>query len=403
MSAVIVPSPVDTPSPPPYRWAVLPAGQRAGILVGWLVLGLIETLRAVQDPTALGVSRIPWDYALVGNLPWWLGWGVLTPVVFRLGDRFRLDRPGWLRRLTGHLVAAASLIALHLPLALALWFWTNPLPQVRLRGFWNVVLNQGRGSLLLELLTYGAVLGLFYAIDNHRRLHWRENESARLTARAASLEAQAVAARLDALRMEIHPHFLFNALNTVSGLVRERQHEAAVTVLARLGELLRTTLDQAHVQQVPLEQELVALRLYLDIERERFRDRLRVRFDIAMESLACQVPAFCLQPLVENAVRHGISRMPGPGLIRIASRVETVPPVLEVVVENTGPGYSPGQAGRGIGLANVQARLTQLYGSASHLSIESLQPGGTRVRLLLPAVLSPEVQDIGQEERWIAH
>lgn len=379
-------SPRLTPSlsaTPPYRWAALPAAQRAAVLAGWMVLGLVETIRAVQDPTSRGVPRIPWDYALVGNFPWWLVWGLFTPVIFALADRFRLDGPGWWRRVPAHLAAGGVLVMLHLPLALGLWYATNPLPQVRLQSFGAAVLQAGRGALLLELLAYGAALGLFYAIDNHRRLHLRELDAARLATRAAALEAQAMEARLEALRMEINPHFLFNTLNTVSGLVREREHAAAVTVLSRLGDLLRSALDQPRTQQVPLADELAQLALYLDIERHRFRDRLTVRMQVAPETLGCLVPALCLQPLVENALRHGIARVPGPGVLTIGSRREAGGALL-LTVHDTGPGFPDAPGAAGIGLANLRARLAELHGVAAGVGIDRDLARGTRVTLRLP-------------------
>ncbi len=385
MTAPDSPAPRPLAAAPPYRWSGLPSGQRWAILGGWAILGLVETLRAVQQPGAAGGEGIPWDYALVGNLPWWLVWGLLTPAIFDVADRFRLDRAGWWRRLPIHLMAGAVFIILHLPAALVLWYYTNPLPQIRLLGFGHAVAQAGRGYLLLEVLAYGAALGLFYAIDNHRRLHYRELDAARLTARAASLETQAVAARLDALRMEMNPHFLFNALNTVSGLVREREHDTAVTVLSRLGDLLRGTLDQAHTQTVPLEQELANLRLYLDIERERFRDRLQVQLAVPESTFGFAVPAFSLQPLVENAVRHGIARTPGPGLIRVTGRLDAESRTLILSVEDSGPGFPRERPPGGIGLANVRARLTQLYGAEGWLTIEGLEPAGSRVSLHIPA------------------
>ncbi|MDX2122138.1 MAG: histidine kinase [Gemmatimonadota bacterium] len=368
--------------------------QRGAILAGWMVLGLVETVRAVQDPATLGVVSIPWGYALVGNFPWWFVWALLTPVVFRVADRWRLDLPGGWRWLHAHLMAGMAVIAIHLPLALLLWYFTNPLPQVRQAGFLGAVANAGRGYLLLELLTYGATLGLFYALDNHRRLHFRELDAARLAARAAELELSAVEARLDALRMEIDPHFLFNSLNTVSGLVRERELDAAVTVLSRLGELLRISLGQARTQQITLEQELAQLELYLDIERQRFRDRLTVRYEVNDEVLACLVPVLCLQPLVENAVRHGIARMPGPGTIAIRAGLVEEGRRLALMVQDTGPGFAGGASRAGIGLTNIGSRLTQLYGEAGTVTIQPVSPQGALVTLRLPAVRTgrnPEV------------
>lgn len=404
-SSMLPPSeatPASRPALPvsPYRWSVLPAGQRAAILGGWAVLGLVETVRAVQDPVALGVSDIPWGYALVGNFPWWLVWALLTPFIFQIADRFRLDRPRWWRHLPVHLAAGAAIVAIHLPLALLLWFFTNPLPQVRQAGFLPAVLGVGRGSLLLELLAYGATLGLFYAVDNHRRLHLRELEAARYATRTAELEASATEARLDALRMEINPHFLFNSLNTVSGLIREGEADGAVTVLARLGELLRISLGQGRARQITLEQELAQLELYLDIERQRFRDRLVIRHEIAPGTLLCLVPVLSLQPLVENAVRHGIARVPGAGTITIRSHLEEEYRRLVVTVTDTGPGFPPATSVTGVGLSNVRLRLAQLYGAEGQLIVDRAVPRGAAVSLRLPAVRLAQAEAPVMEATW---
>lgn len=396
--SALLPPRADRASPtlPAYRWSALPPGQRAGILIGWSVLGLVETIRVIGNPAALQVPSIPWDYAVVGNFPWWFAWAILTPLVFRTADWLRPnpDQGRW--RLLLHLPAAGAIIALHLPMALFFWFFTNPLPQVRLQGFGPAIANAAGGYLLMELLAYAAAVGLFHAIENHRRLTFREIQTARFAARAAELETAASEARLEALRMELNPHFLFNALNGVGGLIRLRELTAASRMLSRLGDLLRVSLSLDRSPLIPLERELANLELYLDIERQRFRDRLTVSYSIAAETQPLLVPVLCLQPLVENAIRHGVSAVPGPASIRIAAVVADG--FLVITVSDDGPGFPAGPSRpAGIGLANTRARLAQLYGDEGSLT---LGPGGARgaavsLRIPIARALAPVPPAVG--------
>ncbi|MGE0440575.1 MAG: sensor histidine kinase [Gemmatimonadales bacterium] len=379
------------PAPPPYRWNDLPAGQRGAILAGWIALGLIETARVVFRPASMGVTYIPWDYALVANFPWWFAWALLTPAVFSLADRFRLDGGRLPVRLMQHGIAGAVVVAVHLPAALTLWYYTNPLPAVRATPFLAHLVGSSGGYLLLEILAYGATLGLFYAIDNHRRLHFAELEAARFAARAAESEAAATRARLDALRMELHPHFLFNTLNGISGLIRTRANEAALGMLGRLANLLRISLQSAHQPEVPLSRELANLELYLDIERQRFSDRLRVECDVEPQALACAVPILCLQPLAENAIRHGLSRRPGPVRLTVTGRLERPGGNLHICITDDGPGFAaPESVEEGVGFRNTRARLVQLYGQAAALEIANRPGGGAMVSLRLPGTMIGE-------------
>jgi LytS/YehU family sensor histidine kinase len=191
-------------------------------------------------------------------------------------------------------------------------------------------------------------------------------------------------ARLNALRMELHPHFLFNTLNAISGLVRRREIDAAVRMLARLGELLRVTLERGSVQQVPLERELSFLRLYLEIERIRFHDRLGVDFEVDPEVLDALVPTLILQPLVENAVRHGVARLSGPGRVGVRAARQDGKLILQVA--DTGAGFQAGNGGTrlGVGLSNTRARLEQLYGADAAMMLDNGPAGGALVTVTLP-------------------
>jgi LytS/YehU family sensor histidine kinase len=206
-----------------------------------------------------------------------------------------------------------------------------------------------------------------------------------LEATAARLELGLAEARVQALRTELNPHFFFNALNAISGLVRRGENDAAVQMLARLGELLRLTLDRDLAPEIPLYRELALLDRYLDIERARFGDRLTV--DIALDPPAedACVPALILQPLVENAIRHGITKCPGPGRIQILAKQSGTE--LELSVRDTGDGLGVRDLTvrrEGIGLSNTRARIAAMYGDAASLRLENAPGGGALVTLRIP-------------------
>jgi two-component system LytT family sensor kinase len=356
----------------------------------WTLLGLLESSKGYVADQVQGIPG-GWWRALVGNMPWWWFWALLTPAIFALARRVDGGRRALV--LPGHLGAALAASAMHLSAVGALYWWTITRPvlpylpaaaQARVGtplGQIEAFLN---GYLVVDVMTYGAVVLAWYAAEFQRRLRERERAALRLEARAATLEAQMQEARLSALRMELNPHFLFNALNSVAGLVRRGEAAKAIEVLSRLGGLLRLTLERELGHEVPLGRELELLDLYLDIERVRFSDRLDVEVDVEPAAREALVPAFVLQPLVENAVRHGIARVPEPGRITIGARL--VGPELAIEITDTGPGIASEQrAGAGVGLRNTRARLAQLYGSAAVLRLERGAAGGTIATLSLPA------------------
>ena len=353
---------------------------RLGILGFWTAMGLVESSKAYVTVQIRDGSST-WPHALVGNMPWWYAWALATPLIFLLADRWRLDRPAWALAVPIHLVSAVLISLAHASAVGLLFYYTH----TRGGGFVQSAGHQIRlfadGYLAPDVLTYFAAVGGYYAIDFARRFRERE-----LT--AVKLEAGLHEARLAALRMELHPHFLFNALNAVSGLVRRREHDAAVGALARLGDLLRRTLDRRAEHEGPLGEELEFLREYLEIERLRFHDRLTVHEEVDSAVLEALVPTLVLQPLVENAVRHGIARTPGPG--RITLRARRVGDVLELTVRDTGTGFADdGPGEEGVGLSNTRARLAQLYDGRASLRVRTTADGGAEVVLSLPYHTDP--------------
>ncbi|HEU4456923.1 MAG TPA: histidine kinase [Longimicrobium sp.] len=378
------------PPPPRPPRTLFGLDARTWLLIAgfWTVMALLETTKDFlsADP-ALEIPAWWWLVALAGNVPWWYGWLVLTPLVFALGRRY----PPWGERVGAnaarHFAFAIPISLFHGLTAATLW-WLIARPPTDAQPLPAALMRITQTFVMSDIMIYWALLGAFAAFDYHRRFRDRELEAARLAVRAAQLETSVTEARLSALRMELNPHFLFNSLNSVSGLVRRGENPEAVQMLATLGDLLRVTLGQTD-PEVPLEIELDFLRRYLDIERVRFHDRLTVEIDVPEHLLSAPVPSLLLQPLVENGVRHGIARQTGPGRLTVRARREARDLVLEVT--DTGPGPNGTVRGGGVGLKNTRERLAQRYGALASLRLERITgEGGTRATVRLPLTLDED-------------
>lgn len=273
---------------------------RVAVLGAWTFFGLVESGNAYVNQRLAGQDRGVWD-ALVGNMPWWYLWALLTPAVLWACRRLRPDRTRPVLLVVGHLALGMAFAAVHLVVEGNIFFrthghWVHPSVTVQIRALF---LNY----LLLDLLTYAAIAGTYYTLDYFRRYREEELAAAELRTRAVRLEAQMAEARLSALRMELNPHFLFNALNAVSGLVRRADNEAAVEMIGRLGGLLRVALRGDTRHEIPLGEELDYLGHYLEIERIRFHDRLSVQVMVQPGLERALVPALILQPLSATAWR----------------------------------------------------------------------------------------------------
>ncbi len=359
-----------------------PSPRRSGSLVGSAfavatVLGILETARGVW----LGRAVDP-DFGLLraaaANLPWWYLWAATVPLVETV---VRRRRP-WL-----HVVAGPLLVLIHLALsAVTVWLASSH----RFQGLDAQFRSLLTGYLLSDLVTYAAIAAALTAVMTNRRLQAADEERNRLTLEASQLEAdrarlreQATRARLSALRSELNPHFLYNALNGVSALARRGDTDRAITMLARLGELLRRTLDPGLDREVPLARELELLELYLSIERIRYGERLSVTIACEPGARSVLVPSFLLQPIVENAIRHGVAAVRRSVEIHVSARLEGG--VLALQVRDTGPGFVHGPETEGVGLSNTRHRLSTAYGDQARLSIESAPGVGTTVSARMPA------------------
>lgn len=336
----------------------------------------IALLHWAQISVAMHTHGHVWWRLLAWTWVLWGTWGFLTPLVLRAARRFRLERPVRLRHVALHCAAAVGIALVHLLPAAAVMVWLEPYaPRVEVPSFGRQYVQLALDCLHVDFLIYWAVLGAGYAYEYRERLRDRE-------LRAAELSAQLARAQLEALQLQIHPHFLFNALHSVAALVRKNETQAAVSMLDGLGELLRYVLDSAGTPVVSLERELAFIARYLEIQQVRFSDRLTGRLDAPVELLDAQVPTLILQPLVENAIEHGIARVGSAGLLEIEARADAHG--LRICVRDNGPGLGDRRR-QGIGLANTKARLRKLYGTAADVVLEE-SGSGSVVSLTLPLV-----------------
>ena len=369
------------------------------ILCFWILFGLLEAAGTYLTSRA-SAYPLPFDTAILANMPFWLVWALFTPVVFWLAARFSFKEHQPLRFAAIHFPAALLLSSVQILIggaayyfATRVYFWTN-WPETFHIGMGEFYSRWAQAYLIVDIIVYWAIVGAYSALDYHRRYRERELETARLETQTAQLESRVTEARLAALRMELNPHFLFNTLNAISALVRRGEHKEAVTMLARLGDLLRVTLERGGEQEIPLEKELEYLARYLEIERVRFRDRLTIQTEVAEDSAHALVPTFILQPLVENAVRHGISRSTEGGIVRVSAH-RAPDDRLVLTVSDTGVGFRlrDGHLREGVGMKNTRARLDQLYGPRARLEWENVPEGGARVTVTMPFVTQRETID----------
>ncbi len=300
-------------------------------------------------------------------------WLAATPFILILTRRFPLDRQSWLKNTLIHIFLSSVFAIALLSVYVVITAWIGLQPADR--SLWANLRSQYIGTFHSEVLTYWAAVGLTHALIYYRKFRERE-------IRASQLEAQLARAQLDALRMQLQPHFLFNTLNTISVLMKENV-ELANHLLLRLSDLLRLALRNNDTHEVTLREELEFLRNYLEIEQTRFQDRLTVRYDIDEQAEDAQVPNLILQPLVENAIRHAVAPQPGKSIVEI--RAVRSNGNIEIQVVDDGPGMQPATAnGKGIGLSNTRARLDKLYGSAHSFQLSPADGRGLRVTVVLP-------------------
>ena len=348
------------------------------IFAFWTFIATLSSVNRALDPRGFGFQlSSPVGPIALEYIELWT-WAVITPAVFLLTQRFPIERSRWLRLGALLLIGIVIAIAVDLTMDLVRIAVLANVPSRRPRVFspTDAIL---RFRFVNQLLVYLAVLAAGYARNFYLRDLTRQREAVVLEARAAELQAQLADARLDALRMQLNPHFLFNTLHAVSALV-ERDPGGVRRMIARLSELLRHTIEARGAHEVPLRDELEFLRRYIEIMEIRFQGRLTVSVNAGDRAAEALVPNLILQPIVENALEHGASRASGRGEVTIDAKVAEDD--LVVTVQDNGPGLS--STGEGVGLSNTKARLDQLYGDAASLALTSPNGGGVLATLRIP-------------------
>lgn len=351
---------------------------RSVLLVAFGSAGVIAL--AVSAQTYLSMLGHGHSFARV--LAWqcgcWGFWAVVAPWILRrasdLGDSSVL----WWRRL--RLAALIGILAIggHIVVAAYLMVWLQPyLPYVT-QGIRDALVEQALTLVPVDLLVYAVLL----LVGCTAALYHRARE---LELRESRLEADLARAQLDALRLEIEPHFLFNTLNSIASLIRIRAGDRALSMLVGLSELMRLTVDGTRAHTTTLASEIAFVRRYIDLQRIRFGDRLEVAYAIAAEAEPYSVPTLLLQPIVENAFRHGLAKRSGPCRLDLSASV--APGTLHVQIRDNGAGLPAGFTLKeqvGTGLRNTCSRLEHLYAGTAHFELESPADGGTIAHIRVP-------------------
>ena len=342
----------------------------------WGGVALFDATQTVVVMRAEGMHH-NWNELFITVLLSWLPWALATPFILRIAQKAPLSDT----RVSHWMVHLATCAGIGL--ASSAWLawlenllnpWAKVPPPTAFLHLWLFKFYNG---LLLFFMLYGFVLIVSYVLRSRERLAQQQTETARLNEQLSK-------SQLDALRRQIEPHFLFNTLNAIAGLVREKRNDAAVSMIAGLSDFLRRTLEEAGRQQVPLGEEMVFLQKYLEIQKLRFGARLQLKIEIPRELLCAQVPSLILQLIVENAIKHGIAKLAQGGAIRIAAY--RLNGSLQLIVYNDGPSLPSNweQTNSGIGMANMRTRLRSLYGDAFELSMQNQSPSGVAVTVSVP-------------------
>ena len=360
----------DAPQNVPIRWRWIAALWCAGAM---FVASQAIVVRHLEGKHLEEIRLFLTEFAT------WLPWVLATPLVIGLARRYPIQRGPTVRGVVAHLLAWIAI-------SVAVGAWSaglnvafNPWGHLQRPAFWETWSTTQFFQAVNSLAAYALILTLTALADARTSI-------ARQTAETARLNEELSNAQMAALRRQMEPHFMFNTLNSVAGLVRDNRNDAAVNMIVGLSEFLRRASADSHRSQVTLGEEVEYLQRYIDIQKVRFGDRLRVVVDIPADLLGAQAPYLLLQPLVENAIKHGVSRQVDGGTVRVAGVRDGE--VLRLSVHNDGPSlpsdWKPGPVGVGVG--NLRTRLQILYGDQSELRLGPGDRGGVEVVVTLPFV-----------------
>ena len=351
---------------------------RRVILAGCGAAAAIGTAIAAQ----VYLSMLDHGHAFMRMVAWhvsiWCFWAVAAPFVLRAGARFS-SQAGRDGRLALVVLTGAALCGVHMLVTAQLTVWFQPFLPIPGPTFAQALAGQSASIVVIDMLVFGLLLAAGGAIGQRHRTRALERREARL-------EVELARAQLEALRLEIQPHFLFNTLNSIAALIRVKDNGRALEMLLGLSELMRATLDGPRDPLVPLSTEIEFVRRYVNLQRERFAERLEIHWDIDEAALPVPMPTLLLQPLVENAIRHGVAPQTARCRVTITARLGG--DGLHLRVADTGAGLRPDfdlARDAGTGLRNIPSRLQQLYGDLAAFGIRPGERGGTVVDVILPA------------------
>jgi len=340
----------------------------------WLGIGFFSAAQTVFSMRAEGMHH-DWPQLFVTQLLALLPWALATPIVQYMGRRFPPIHLKPVSRWLVHLATCAAITLLTAAWIAGLEELMNPWAiSSGPRPFVPLFRSKFYNDSLSDVVLYASVLAISYVLDSKERLARQQTETARLSEALSK-------AQLYALRRQLEPHFLFNALNSISGLVREKKNDAAVSMIAGLSDFLRRVFEDSTRQEVALGEEMDFVQKYLDIQKIRFADRLKLDVQVPGELLSAQVPTLILQPMAENAVKHGIAKRANGGTIRISAWRSA--DMLNLTVYNDGPKHRGGPTS-GIGISNVRSRLEKLYGNKFQLTMRDQEPDGVEVSVSVP-------------------
>ena len=341
------------------------------------VIGLMSAAQNYMLDVVEKKMDFSWFQVLSFNVPLWWLWLAITPVIIALGKKYRIQRGQLVQSLTIH-IAVSLLIIVVLQVISAAWCNLHFPPYympVMQKVFWRLVHLEWA---FVDFVAYWMLLTIFYGYEYYQHLQARE-------LKVAQLETQLVESELRALKMQLHPHFLFNTMNALSTMILKGENKTARKMIEQFSSFLRMTLEEKGSQEVPFECELNFVQRYLEVEKVRYQHKLNIQYDVAPQSLNAQVPNLILQPIVENAIRHAIAPMESDGCLTIRALRKNGSLILQV--QDNGKGMTPETlttSGKGIGLSNTRKRLENLYGENYYFDLSNAIGGGLVVTLEIP-------------------
>jgi two-component system LytT family sensor kinase len=341
----------------------------------WCAGGLFEASQAVLIMRFAEGRRHAWLPLFVTSFATWLPWALATPWIIGLARRYPISRGTTIRTVAIHIAAFVTISMIAEAWSAELQVLFNPWGNRRAPTFWDTWSTTLLYQIVIFLIAYALILTITYLVDSRENIARQMTETARLNEELSK-------AQLAALRRQMDPHFMFNTLKSIAGLVRDRRNDAAVSMIVGLSEFLRRASEDSHRSQVTLGEELEYLQRYVDIQKVRFGERLRVSVDIPADLLDAQVPNLLLQPLVENAIKHGIAKRVAGGTVRVAGARRNGSLYLNVY--NDGLSVMEDGQATGVGLANLRTRLQILHGAAADIAMSRVGSDGVEVIVTLP-------------------